>query len=263
MKVGILQIFTGLLILLLVGFTGCSRKKVPLDEKKFTALLIDLHRTDGTLSVARGMSGLNELKNYAYYNDLFQKYGITRAEFDSCMFYYSANSELFSKMYDVVIDSLNRQMTAVDMILRQLKSNDSLNLFPVPDTLVFDSCYTHIVVEIDSLLPGQYKFSTLIRFDTLDKGKNNRITSYFVSVDEQDTLKIRDVAVMTDTIMHTYRWTQYIDSTYNRLVIKFVDADDLDKLKGRKGRAWKMELYKPYIPRETEKRLKQALHRRL
>ena len=119
MRAGILHICTGLLILLLVGFTGCSRKKVPLDEKKFTALLIDLHRTDGTLSVARGLSGLNELKNYAYYNDLFRKYGITRAEFDSCMYYYSANTELFSQMYDVVIDSLNRQMTAVDMILRE------------------------------------------------------------------------------------------------------------------------------------------------
>ena len=262
MRAGILHICTGLLILLLVGFTGCSRKKVPLDEKKFTALLIDLHRTDGTLSVARGLSGLNELKNYAYYNDLFRKYGITRAEFDSCMYYYSANTELFSKMYDVVIDSLNRQMTAVDMILRELKSKDSVNYFPVPDTLVCDSCYTHIVVEIDSLLPGQYKFSTLVQFDTLDKGKNNRITSFFVSRDKQDTLKVRDVTVMTDTIMHTYRWTQYVDSTYDYLVIKFVDADNLDKLKDRKGRAWKMELFKPYIPRETEKRLKQALHRR-
>ena len=262
MRAGILHICAGLLILLLVGFTGCSRKKVPLDEKKFTAFLIDIHRTDGTLSVARGLSGLNELKNYAYYNDLFRKYGITRAEFDSCMYYYSANTELFSKMYDVVIDSLNRQITAVDMILRELKSKDSLNLFPVPDTLVFDSCYTHIVVEIDSLLPGQYKFSTLVQFDTLDKGKNNRITSFFVSRDNQDTLKVRDVTVMTDTIMHTYRWTQYVDSTYNYLVIKFVDADNLDKLKDRKGRAWKMELFKPYIPRETEKRLKQALHRR-
>ena len=262
MRAGILFICTGLLILCLVGFTGCSRKKVPLDEKKFTALLIDLHRADGTLSVARGLSGLNELKNYTYYNDLFDKYGITRAEFDSCMFYYSANTELFSKMYDVVIDSLNRQMTAVDLVLRELKSKDSLNLFPVPDTLFFDSCYTHIVMEIDSILPGQYKFSTLIQFDTLDKGKNNRITAFFVSKDEKDTLNIRSVSVMSDTIRHTYRWTQYVDSLYNRLVIKFVDADNLDKLKDRKGRAWKMELFRPYIPRETEKRLKQALQRR-
>lgn len=262
MRAGMLQICAGLLVLLLVGFTGCSRKKVPLDEKKFTALLIDIHRVDGALSVAKGLSGLNELKNYAYYNDLFDKYGITRADFDSCMYYYSANSEAFSKMYDAVIDSLNKQLTAVDIILRELKSKDSLNLFPVPDTLVFDSCYTHILVEIDSILPGQYKFSTQVQFDTLDKGKNNRITSFFVSKDDKDTLKIRDVSVMTDTIMHTYRWTQYVDSVYNRLVIKFVDSDNLDKLKNRKGRAWKMELFRPYIPRETENRLKQSLHRK-
>lgn len=268
MKIGRLTIFSGVWgMILVMGITmlfmsGCSRKKVPLDEKKFTSLLIDLHRTDGTLSVARGLSGLNELKNYAYYNDIFKKYGITRADFDSCMYYYSRQTALFSKMYDVVIDSLNKQVTAVDLVVKELKANDSLNYFPVQDTLVFDSCYTHILMEIDSIMPGQYRFSATLQFDTLDKGKNNRITSYFVSTDKTDTLQVRDVTVATDTLKHTYRWTQYVDSTFNRLVIKFVDADNLDKLKYREGRAWDIQLFRPYISRETENRLKQSLQRR-
>lgn len=258
----ILYVRIGFLVIVLLCFAGCSRKKVPLNEEKFTSLLIDLHRTDGTLSVA-GNGGGNELKNYAYYNDVFNKYGITRADFDSCMYYYSARTALFNTMYDVVIDSLNKQLTAVDMVLRALKSNDSVNFFPVPDTLFFDDCcYTHILLEIDSLEPGLYKFSTNLQFDTLDQGKNNRITSFFLSGDNQDTLKVRDVNVLSDTLVHTYQWSQYIDSTYNRLMIKFVNSDNLDKLKGRKGHAWKMELFRPYISNKTESRLKQNLHNR-
>lgn len=262
MNVLILYVRTALLMMILFCLSGCSSKKVPLDEERFTSLLIDLHRTDGTLSVA-GSGGGNELKNYAYYNDVFNKYGITRADFDSCMYYYSARTVLFDKIYDVVIDSLNKQLTVVDMVLRDLRSNDSVNFFPVPDTLFFDDCcYTHISLEIDSIVSGQYKFSTNIQFDTLDQGKNNRITSFFISGDNLDTLKVRDVSVLADTLMHSYQWSQYVDSTYNRLVIKFVNSDNLDKLKNRKGRAWNMELFRPYISKKTEKRLKQALHNR-
>lgn len=261
MKIGLPYMRLGWLaiVLLLVCSIGCRQKKVSLDEQKFTSLLIDLHRTDGTLSIARGLNALSELKNYHYYNDVFNKYGITRAEFDSCMYYYSAQTALFSKMYDVVIDSLNSRITSIDVIIKELKSRDSVNLFPVLDTLVFDSCYTHILVELDSIAPGQYKFNTVFKFDALDKGKNNRITSFFVSGDNRDTLKVRDTYVVSDTVEHTYRWNQYVDSTFQRLVIKFVDSDDLDKLKKRKGRAWNIELFQPYVSRETEKRLKQTM----
>lgn len=251
--------------MILLAFGACSKSKVPLNEKQFTSLLIDLHKTDGTLSVARSTAGLTEMKNYPYYNDVFAKYGITRAEFDSCLYYYSAQTRKFAKMYDVVVDSLNQQLTRTDLILRELKKNDSLNYFPVPDTLVFDSCYTHISLDIDSIMQGYYKFSAKIQFDTLDEGKNNRITAYFLTVPsdstEIDTLWIRNLKVYPDTVVHTYNWSQYVDSTYDRLVIQFVDADNLKKLKYRKGKAWDVSLFRPYISRESEKRYKAALER--
>ncbi len=65
----------GLVVLLLSGVYSC-REKVPLSKEKFTSLLLDMHRVDGTLSVNRSSGGKHDLKNYAYYNDLFRKYGI-------------------------------------------------------------------------------------------------------------------------------------------------------------------------------------------
>ena len=109
-----------LIIMACVGgvIGGCESKKVPLNKEQFTNLLIDLHKVDGTLSVYRGIGqGYNELKNYEYYNDVFRKYHIDKAEFDSCLYYYSAQTVLFSKMYDVVIDSIHRQLTAIEKVL--------------------------------------------------------------------------------------------------------------------------------------------------
>ena len=259
---------------------GCESKKVPLNKEQFTNLLIDLHKVDGTLSVYRGIGqGYNELKNYEYYNDVFRKYHIDKAEFDSCLYYYSAQTVLFSKMYDVVIDSIHRQLTAIEKVLNELKSKDSVNYFPLVDTLKLDSVFT---ITVDSIVPGLYKFGTTIHFDSLQNTQNRRIRSYFLSADGNDTLRVRDLVVDFDTLKRSYNWSQYADSVYNRLVITFLDtmppAKYIKPVKGKKtppakkeklvkldemgGEAWGTYLYRPYVSRETEKRLKQSLRRR-
>lgn len=272
------NIFTGVLIgLFLLGAGGC-RKKVPLDREKFTALLLDMHRVDGTLSVNRNSMGSGDLGNYAYYNDLFKKYGITRADFDSCMYYYSAQTVEFSKMYDAIIDSLNKQLTAVEIVLNELKANDSVNYFPVPDTLSLDSVNT---VVVDSIVPGLYKFSTTLQFDSVTPVRFRRIASFFLSEDEKDTLKIRDIIVAPDTNRRNYNWSQYADSLCAKLVIRYMEEIPLEQrpktykkgklvkpakekvydLKDFGGRAWNNQLFHPYVSREHEKRLKQGIRR--
>lgn len=242
----------------LLIFIACSQKKVPLDRQQFTALLIDMHVADGTLAQTKGYSAENEKKNYAYYNSVFRKYGIDRAEFDSCMRYYSAQTALFSKLYDVVIDSLNKRLTDKNRVLNELRSRDSVNYFPRLDTIVLDTAHPVFIIVVDSLQAGLYRFATTIKFDTLDKGKNNRITAFFLTPDDKDTLYVREVKVLSDTLQHLYNWSQYIDSSYNRLVVKMVDTDKSKKQHFRKGRIWGTTLYRPYISSKTEQRLNKS-----
>ena len=208
---------------------ACQKPTVPLDTEQFRSLLIDLHKVDGTLAVNRGMRGNNELKNYAYYNDLFQKYGISREDFDTCMYYYSAQTNLFSEMYDFVVDSLNKELTLADKVLKDLRVNDSVNYFPriflsdslLSDTLRLDSVVT---VTIDSIVPGLYKFSTTLQFDSISSNRTRYIVSYFVSEDDRDTLWARHISVGLDTIRRSYNWSQYADSLCSRLVIRYMDV---------------------------------------
>ncbi|MDE7073732.1 MAG: DUF4296 domain-containing protein [Odoribacter sp.] len=205
-------------LMLAVAVYACQEKAMPLDRRQFTALLIDLHKVDGTLAVNRGMRNGGDLKNYAYYNELFRKYGITRADFDSCMYYYSSQTKVFAEIYDVVMDSLNREVTQVGKLLNELKAKDSVNYFPVVDTLRLDSVLSFTV---DSIVPGLYKFSASFQFDSLSALRTRRIASYFVSADNRDTLKVRDIVVVIDTNRRDYNWSQYADSVYSRLVVTF------------------------------------------
>lgn len=265
----------GLLIAVFGVLLGCENPKVPLNEDRFTALLIEMHRVDGTLNVEKGIAGGQELKNYAYYNDLFRKYGISKADFDSCMYYYSAQTKLFSRMYDVVIDSLNKQLTGVDKVLSELKARDSVNYFPLLDTIALDSIYT---VTIDSIVPGLYKFSTTLQFDSLNRDVRHWIVSYFLSPDQEDTLHVRDIYVAMDTAKRVYNWSQYVDSTYSTLVISYLQpisevkqpklpahrknakpAPKVVRLEDFGGKTWNNQLFRPYISLKSEKRLKLGL----
>ena len=77
-------------------------------------------------------------------------------------------------------------------VLNELKSKDSVNYFPLVDTLKLDSVFT---ITVDSIVPGLYKFGTTIHFDSLQNTQNRRIRSYFLSADGNDTLRVRDLVV--------------------------------------------------------------------
>lgn len=240
---------------------GGHTKKAVLDREQFTALLIDMHTTDGLLSINRGYTVEKEKKNYTYYNGIFEKYGITKADFDSCMYFYASQSQLFSEIYNVVIDTLSRRVTVEERVLQKLRANDSVNFYKGPDTLVIDTFPFNYRYVVDSIQPGNYKFNVMVRFDTLDAGKNNRISACFISADDKDTLKVRDIKLIADTLEHRYQWSQYADSVYSRLEICFLDADNLQRLKYRRAVIWDITLFKPYTAPSKINRLQLNLPR--
>ena len=248
-------------VLIVCCACGSHTKKAVLDREQFTALLIDMHTTDGLLSINRGYTVEKEKKNYTYYNGIFEKYGITKADFDSCMYFYASQPQLFSEIYNVVIDTLSRRVTVEERVLQKLRANDSVNFYKGPDTLVIDTFPFNYRYVVDSIQPGNYKFNVMVRFDTLDAGKNNRISACFISADDKDTLKVRDIKLIADTLEHRYQWSQYVDSVYSRLEICFLDADNLQKLKYRRAVLWDITLFKPYTAPSKINRLQLSLPR--
>ncbi|WP_320914764.1 DUF4296 domain-containing protein [Butyricimonas paravirosa] len=285
-------------ILIIAAITACS-KKVPLDKDQFTSLLIDMHTTDGMLSVARG-DIRTEKDNYLYYNDLFEKYGITREDFDSCVTYYSLQSALFNKIYDVVIDTLSRRQTKIMREWKELTVNDTVNLFPgytmivadtirpdstqakvrkkdsivyetrvvKADTVYFDKRNQFVLVKLDSIVPGMYKFTSTIKLEKSDRGKRNFIQTYFLSADN-DTLKVPDQYVGVDTLRpYKKDWEFYVaDSSYTKLFMKIPKSDrdtrvKVKKLNDREGCVYKTEIFKTYVAPNREKQLKKEYEQR-
>ena len=70
---------------------------------------------------------------------------------------------------------------------------------------------------------------------------------------------MREIRLIADTLEHRYQWSQYVDSVYNRLEIRFLEADNLPKLKFRRVMLWDITLFKPYTAPSQVNRLQANL----
>lgn len=83
---------------------GCRPKGI-LHSWEMRAVLVDLHKTDAMIQLSGLQHGYEEEKDI-YYAQVLEKHGITQAEFDSSLIWYTAHPQLFDKIYPRVLKQL-------------------------------------------------------------------------------------------------------------------------------------------------------------
>jgi hypothetical protein len=97
------------IVSILLIFAACSnRPKGVLDQEDMVNLLTDMHKLDGAL-VERGLMFSNDTTKTKYYNFIFAKYNITKANFDSSLVWYTKKPQEFNNIYNKVLINLSLQ----------------------------------------------------------------------------------------------------------------------------------------------------------
>lgn len=95
------------LFLITLLLAGCRPNGV-LSSSEMRDVLIDLHKTDALLQVCGYQHGYDEVRNI-YYAMVLQEHGITQAEFDSSLVWYTAHPQLFDKIYPKVLAAIEKE----------------------------------------------------------------------------------------------------------------------------------------------------------
>jgi hypothetical protein len=94
---------------LLLVLASCSnRPKGVLNQEDMANILTDMHKLDGAL-VERGIMFSNDSTKMKYYNFVFAKYSISKANFDSSLVWYTKNPQKFNNIYNKVLLNLSLQ----------------------------------------------------------------------------------------------------------------------------------------------------------
>lgn len=114
----------------LLAVVGCRPRGV-LSNHEMREVLYDLHRADGAIQVA-GYNYSHDQEVAGYYKNVLDKYGITQAQFDSSLVWYTDNPQIFNKIYPKVIERLEadleieRQIREAKRAKKSSQSNESI-----------------------------------------------------------------------------------------------------------------------------------------
>ena len=83
---------------------GCRPRGV-LSNREMRDVLYDLHRADGAIEVA-GYTYRQSAEVSGFYKNVLDNHGITQAQFDSSLVWYTDNPQIFNKIYPKVLERL-------------------------------------------------------------------------------------------------------------------------------------------------------------
>lgn len=148
--------------------------------------MVDLHVLEGTLQT-KGTVYDAQSDQGKYYEALFDKYGITQEEFDSCLSWYTVHPKKFERIYINVAgriegltnDVSNRKFNPVDSTSR----DGEIQLWGKATKYVFtnDSARNYLNFEfqnVDLLPEDMYILSFLHRLAPSDSSKNPHAVMY-------------------------------------------------------------------------------------
>lgn len=121
-------------ILMLVSACSMKRPRTVLSNQKMSEVLYDYHLTKAIIS---NRNVTNEEERQAYMNDLFRKHGITEAEFDSSLVWFSGNPDELVKLYEQITQRmgrenilLSRRIDERNSLLVAAMDGDSVDIWP-------------------------------------------------------------------------------------------------------------------------------------
>ena len=102
------------MLLVCVAMLGCRPRGI-LSNREMRDVLYELHRADGAIQVA-GYNYSHDQELAGYYKNVLDKHGITQAEFDSSLVWFTDNPQIFNKIYPKVIERLEADFKVEEQI---------------------------------------------------------------------------------------------------------------------------------------------------
>ena len=96
-----------ILFVLTVLLTGCRPRGI-LSSRQMRSVLVDLHKTDALLQV-HGLHHGHDGDEDRYYAAVLEQHGVTQAQFDSSLVWYTHHPQLFDKIYPKVLNDLHKE----------------------------------------------------------------------------------------------------------------------------------------------------------
>lgn len=213
-------------------FLSCGNKNdngIYIPREKFIAILTDIHLADAYYASHYQLSKLHN-DSVNFYNTVLEKYGYTKAQFDTTLKYYAVRTQEFDLLYEEVVTALNKTEQE-NYQLRPMDSELAKKLWTGKNSWYLPKEGSRKKVPINLKIKGKGKYVISFTYKMFhdDKSLNPRLTLYFAadsgSVEKKDSLSI--VEYKKDARTSIVALTKELrDSSYTHLRGFLLDHDE-------------------------------------
>lgn len=90
------------------------KQKTPdylIDETKMVDMMVDMHLVETAQNLKLLGTDTTNRKYQQYFNSVFESHQVSKADYDSSLYYYSAQTEQMNAIYDKVLERLYEMET--------------------------------------------------------------------------------------------------------------------------------------------------------
>lgn len=242
-----------------------TKEQQTISEEKFIQILIDIHLADASMTTQNIYSRRNDYKPSHYYNSIYQKHGISRTGFDSLINYYSQNNADFDRIYEIVIDSLNRLETQLKIQSKNAHlRKDTVNLWTGKNEWKFNKEEARdLKFNIPVKEKGFYTVYAEVKINKEDESLDPQIQAYFWKPNktkEGESLQFEPIELIKDGKFHSYETKlEFTDSTFTHLRGNFLYRSNSDNEFNQNIEIRKIKIYNPQIQPKRKRRLPKEL----
>lgn len=207
------------LIALLFSSYSCERRPGDVIEKEqLVPIIVDLHKVHGIVRSQTFNKLFYTTDSVQIYEPVFDKYGVTREQFEKSIEYYSASPQEFDMMYEEVIAELTREQNYIAGLIAEAAKDTSINLWAESQTKSFAKNIRdkQLDVNIPVKGPGIYTFSAQVRLYKDDESDDPSINLWFW-YDDGSEYGVRDsfpaIPIHRDGKLHFYTTKNELSDT--------------------------------------------------
>jgi len=101
------------IVILVIGLLfSCASNETPdyvIPQEEMIDIIVDIHIIDGMMTVHTVRREILRQKTSNLYDEVFARYGYTRSDFDTSIYYYSLNINDYDEMYKEVLNKLSEK----------------------------------------------------------------------------------------------------------------------------------------------------------
>ena len=171
-----------IIIICLIACLGfaCKHKTGPaiIPENKFKEILIEIHLIDAYYMMHFNQY-LNVKDSSSFYKQVFERNGVTRANFDTSLVYYAKDPKKFEAIYDEVITEFNRMSQDISDI-RTLIMDSAKNLYRGRRNIIVkgQGFADRLPFEVEIKDTGLYTITVQLQIFNDDMSKDVKLTAY-------------------------------------------------------------------------------------